>query len=251
MREVQEATLITLTPPVLVAGAGMVILLVAALVATSCWLRRRKQRTLADVGDPQVAEGRGGDIEDVIDVRVLRAQIRTLEEALEEALEEEMLLVHEPALPVESVRSVVGDEAVEELRRRIRSTVRGLSARMQDDATAIHVLARVEAAVDRLMVPVVPFVRPTLTVAHQVAMLPTEVAPAILSPVRQLAIEEAVPHVAIPDVPNTQTPSFESPYAAPVLDTPLDADEVVLPIPARTPSPEIRRGRRWLRRSAA
>jgi hypothetical protein len=247
MREVQEATLITLTPPVLVAGAGMVILLVAALVATSGWLRRRKQRTLADVGDPQVAAGGGGDIEDVIDVRVLRAQIRTLEEALEE----EMLLVHEPALPVESVRSVVGDEAVEELRRRIRSTVRGLSARMQDDATAIHVLARVEAAVDRLMVPVVPFVRPTLTVAHQVAMLPTEVAPAILSPVRQLAIEEAVPHVAIPDVPNKQTPSFESPYAAPVLDTPPDADEVVLPIPARTPSPEIRRGRRWPRRSAA
>lgn len=231
-----------LAPPVLAAGGGTVFFLAVVLVATSRRLRRPRQQTLSAVGDLQVAAGEAADAEEVTDVRVLHAQIRTLEEALEQ----ETALVREPTFAPETIR----DEAIEELHRRIRSTVRGLAARMEDDPTAVHVLGRVEAAVNRLMAPTVRFVRPTLTVARQVAMLPTEVVPAALNPVRESAVEEAAPKVAIPEIPDTEMPNPETPYAAPVLATPLD-EEVVLPIPARTPSPEIRRGRRWLRPSAA
>lgn len=231
-----------LAPPVLAAGAGMVFFLAVVLVVTSRRLRLRKQQTPSAVGDLQVAAGEAADAEEVTDVRVLHAQIRTLEEALEQ----ETALAREPAFTPETIR----DEAVEELHLRIRSTVRGLAVRMEDDPTAVHVLARVEAAVNRLMAPTAPFVRPTLTTARQVAMLPTEVPPAALNPVREIAVEEAVPEIAIPEVPNTEMPNPETPYAAPRLATPLD-EEMVLPIPARTPSPEIRHGRRWLRRSAA
>lgn len=231
-----------LAPPVLAAGAGMVFFLAVVLVATLRRLKRRRQQTSSAVGDLQVAAGEAADTEEVTDVRVLHALIRTLEEALEQ----ETTFVREPAFTPETIR----DEAVAELHRRIRSTVRGLAVRMEDDPTAVHVLARVEAAVNRLMAPTTLFVRPTLTAARQVAMLPIEVPPAALNPVLEIAVEEGPPAIASREVPNTEMPNPETPYAAPVLATPLD-EEAVPPVPARTPSPEIRRGHRWLPRSAA
>lgn len=233
-----------LSPSVLAAVAGAVFFLAVVLVATSRRIRRRRQ-TLSPVEElPAVAE-EAADVEEVTDVRVLHAQIR----ALEEALEQETALVREPVVAPEVLR----DEAVAELHRRIRATVRGLAVRMEDDPTAVQVLARVEAAVSRLMVPTAPFVRPTLTVAHQVAMLPTD-SPAALGPVREVAVEEAVPEVATREVPTPERPGPETVYAAPVLAPPLEQEveeEVVLPIPARTPSTASPRGRRWLRRGAA
>lgn len=234
-------TVSELAQPVLAAGAGVIFLLALVLVASSRWLRRRRKQAPAAVGELEAVAGEGADAEDVTDVRVLHAQIR----ALEEALEQETALVREPVLTPEEIR----DEAVAEFHRRIRATVRGLAARMEDDPTAVHVLARVEAAVNRLMVPDAPFVRPTLTVARQVAIPPTE-APAALNPVGELTVEEAVSEVAIREVAATERPRPETPYAAPVLAPPLE-EEVVLPIPPRTTSPEIQRGRRWRRRGAA
>lgn len=230
-----------LPPPVLAAGACLVFFLAIVLVVTSRRLGRDTQQTPSALEDPQVVAVDAADAEEVTDLRVLHAQIRTLEEALEQ----ETALAREPAFTPEMI-----NDAVEELHLRVRATVRGLAVRMENDPAAVHVLARVDAAVNRLMAPTAPFVRPTLTVACQVAMLPTEVPPAALNPVHRIAVEEAVPEVVMPEVVNPEVVTAEPLYAAPVLATPLD-EEVVLPIPPRTPSPEIRRGRRWLRRSAA
>lgn len=214
----------------LAAGASVSFFLAVLLVAISRHLGRRKQQTPSAVVDLQVDTGPATAVEEVTDVRVLHAHIRILEEALEQ----ETALVREPAPTPEAIRK----EAVDELHRRIRSTVHGLGVRMEDDPAAVLVLARVEAAVNRLMPPAAQFVRPTLTVARHVERLPTEVPSA--DPVRQFAGEDAVPEVPNPTVPP----------AAPSPATPV-GEEAVLPIPARTPSPEIRRGRRWLHGSAA
>lgn len=237
MRQVQEFAFLAWGDSyVLAAGAGLVFFLGVVLVVTLRRLKRRREQIPSAVADLQVAAGDGADAEEVTDVRVLQTQIRTLEEALEQ----ETARVREPAFNPDEIR----DEAVAELHSRIRSTVRGLAVRMEDDPTALEVMARVEAAVERLVVPATSFVRPTLTISRQVAMLPTEAPPAALDPVRATPVEEPVPGEAISEVPSAEMPHPQAPYAAPVLVAPL-VDEVVLPIPARTPSPEVRRGRRW------
>lgn len=303
--------------PLLAAGAGLVFVFAVALVTFLRRLKRHRQQASSavedfqvtggeaadlevaagevadpepaagEVDDPEVPGGETADIEDVTDVRVLHAQIR----ALEEALEQETAVVRELAFAPDTIR----DEAVAEFHRRIRLTVRGLAVRMEDDPTAVDVLARVSAGVDRLMAPNVQFVRPTLTIASKVATLSIEMRPAAFQAANEIAVEEAAPEIAAPEVavPEAAAPEMadfetaeldltdletaapemadfetaeldltdldtadsdttdpEIPDAAPSLDAP-PGEELVLPIPARTPSPEIRRGRHWLRRSAA
>lgn len=207
------------------------------------------------------------------DVRVLQAQIRSLEEALAQqeiarAAEAEPVTVAEPETRVEpepqpATDRATRDEVTREVLHRVRCTVRGLGVRMDGDPVAADILARVDAAVERLAATGL-FERPTLSEPDHTLHLPQGVAGAQAfesAPVEAAAPVETAP-VETPPAPSAPAPAapamrmpFEVPDEEPVVATPAalaaDEPEVVLPVPPSPPAPEVHRGRRWLRRSTA
>jgi hypothetical protein len=149
--------------------------------------------------------------------------------------------------------------------QRIQATVRGLSVRTGDDPVAVDVLARVVAAVDRLMVPE-SFERPVLSetgplyaavaAAPEPAAPPAQEAtplPAVPAmrpsdmPVTELTTQ-ALPEAEIAEAPPEEAPAAETqPIDAVVVDDP----DLVLPIPAPPRPQPAPRGRRLRRNSVA
>ena len=81
-------------------------------------------------------------VEEQVDLRSLKAQVRTLEEALER-------------IQAEPVFSVSAEDlaAEESFRRQVAATLRGLGERTREDETPERTLARVAAAIERLDAP--------------------------------------------------------------------------------------------------
>lgn len=193
------------------------------------------------------------------DVRVLQAQIRSLEEALTQ--QEATRIAEAESVPEPEPEPVADQATREEVTRevlhRVRCTVRGLGVRMEGDPVAADILARVDAAVDRLAATGL-FERPTLSEPDHTLPLPDGVAvPQVESaPVETVQVETAPVETVAPmsSTPAMRMP-LEVPDEEPVVTTPAavaaDEPEVVLPVPPSPPAPEVHRGRRWLRRSTA
>lgn len=184
-------------------------------------------------------------------LRALQAHVRCLEEALE-------LETHR----VTELRALLDTghgEAVGEGMRRVRSTVRGLARRTEGDAVATEVLARVEAALDRLSTAHA-FARPVLTRAGATT---TGSAPSPGQLLMHGHHPDPGPPAATAEVPGELLPSGVADVGVEGLES-HHADErhpgagapereVVLPVPPRE-DPEAglgQRGRRWFRRHAA
>ena len=200
------------------------------------------------------------------DVRVLQAQIHSLEEALAQqedsrAPEPEAETRPEPE-PVAANESAIRDEVTREVLHRVRCTVRGLGVRNEGDPVAADILARVEAAVDRLAATGL-FERPTLSEPDHTLPLPQGVAVPQAVETTPLArttpraeTAAAPPPAPVPAPPAAHMPlevpddeSVESPVAPAAVAA--DEPEVVLPVPPSPPAPQAHRGRRWRRRSTA
>jgi hypothetical protein len=151
-------------------------------------------------------------------VRALRAQVRSLEQALE--------LV--PDVPAPVAVPAAADAAY---RRQVLLAVRAVASRTGDDDDPRHAAARVVAAVERLDAD--GFARPVLPgiVSRTVATLPRPAAAPTTTP-------------AMPT-----TPVLPTPAAVERTEDPVDRAEVVLPVPPPAP-PEPRRSRRLRRRHA-
>jgi hypothetical protein len=146
--------------------------------------------------------------------------------------------------------------------QRMQATVRGLSVRTGDDPVAVDVLARVVAAVDRLMAPDT-FARPALS-----ETAPLLAAAARATPLPAPSDAEATPSPAVPamrpsDMPVTELTTRQLPVVeeldeapAPMTETqPIEAivveddPDLVLPIPAPPKPQPAPRGRRLRRNS--
>jgi hypothetical protein len=161
-------------------------------------------------------------------------------------------------------------EAEQQSLQRIRATVRGIGVRTGEDPVAVDVLARVVAAVDRLMVPDCSFARPALSETGPLLAAATAAPQEAGLPAQEATPLPAVPTMRPSDMPVTElspaaTPAASVPDEAPAMasalmpttDTrPIDAvvvedPELVLPIPAPPKPPPAPRGRRLRRNSVA
>jgi hypothetical protein len=156
-------------------------------------------------------------------------------------------------------------QAEQESLRRIQATVRGLGVRTGDDPVAVDVLARVVAAVDRLMAPD-SFARPALSdTGSLLAAAAAEPLPAA-PPARPATPLPAVPAMRPSDMPVTELSATQLPPAAvpderpvpaptpqtqPIEAVVVDDAELVLPIPAPPKPQPAPRGRRLRRSSVA
>ena len=197
---------------------------------------------------------------DTLQVRILRNQVRTLEQALEQ---EQVLY-----------SSGRGHEDLEAYRRRVHAVIRAMGGKLDAGAAAPEALARVSAAVDRLTVAET-FVRPTLTAAPVATpgyLSPSYLGSEHISPVRDTG---AVAVLERPTTAVSPQPAAPVQSPAPVGDMmPVDAlddqafelsqgdsrptsaevstqHEVVLPVPPMAQSEQNRRNRRWFRGRAA
>lgn len=174
-----------------------------------------------------------------LQVRSLRAHVRTLEAALEQE-QERAVLERQDASTAEEVAAY---------RRRVDATIRAMSRQMEGDGAAEVILARVAAAVDRLAAPN-GFVRPTLSPAGPVAVL-TRPADSIQLHSVGVAPEttQLLPHATMPALDES---SEAVSWTAEADLEPAPAEpEVVLPVPLMAQSEENRRGRLRFRARAA
>lgn len=280
--------------PLSVLALAVVVALVA-LVLVALAARRRRARlgvtldwiqdyevtaeTLAD--NPELDRRTAGA--ESLALRTLRAQVRTLEQALEQ----------EQARPDATLTAPAAAEVVD-FRRDVTLTLRALARRTADGEDPRRSLARAAAAVDRLVAPET-FARPVLSPAPPLALSAggrsASWGGGLVAPTPALVVSPAVqaaPTVTHAPAPTTVThapvPAAHQPMApagqddtvagfAPVeqdltaelpampvtagavtgADDSADAEpreEVVLPVPPpRNDNPQ--RGRRWLRRGAA
>ncbi len=149
--------------------------------------------------------------------------------------------------------------------QRIQATVRGLSVRTGDDPVAVDVLARVVAAVDRLMVTE-SFERPVLSETGPLLAAVASAPQADAPPAREATPLPAVPAMRPSDMPVTELTTKALSEAAIAEDLPEEAPEpetqpidavvvddpdLVLPIPAPPRPQPAPRGRRLRRNSVA
>lgn len=240
-------------------GVAAVLALVAAGVLVWLTLRLRSREAKVDNGlewiqelqlcpstvighrHDSVPSGHFHGVESLA-LRTLRAQVRTLEQALDE---------QQCDLPPWRTRSA--DEADAAFRRDVLTTIRALSLRTPAGESPGHTLARVTAAVERLGGPTV-LARPVLTPAAQVRPLR---APAPAAP-PAAAESLAAPHAE----PGNE---YTEQYAGSATDVASDLDHAtaetepadipavpraVLPVPAWVSAEDSQRGRRWFRRAA-
>jgi hypothetical protein len=182
-----------------------------------------------DVEEEPVSSG------DTLQVRILRNQVRSLEEALEQEQ-----LHH---------ATDSGNEDLELYRRRVHAVIRAMGGKLDTGAAAPEALARVSAAVDRLSVRD-PFTRPTLSPALAGGVV---VAGGVAGGVAVMERPAVVADLPPADVVGE---AFEADEAAVVVDempsVPISTErEVVLPVPPVAESDQNRRNRRWFRGRAA
>lgn len=239
---------------------GLVLLLTRGLA--SAQRREQGEPDPADraAGDPPGADEPTPPDPDPAQLRTLQAHVRSLEQALE--LETHRVAELRALLESGQPDSGHPESAGEDLHR-VRATVRGLARRTAGDAVATEVLARVEAALERLSAPSA-FARPVLTRAG------TTTIGTVPSP-GELLMHDHHPEpgrgTAAAEVPTGSAPTGpleDEPEGLELLGPHHAADdhhpgagaperEVVLPVPPRE-VPEAssgQRGRRWFRRHAA
>lgn len=174
------------------------------------------------------------DVREPVQIRALRAQVRTLEAALEQEQTRDLVQ-----------RATV--EATDQLtayRRQVELTLRAISRQVEGDSEAERIAARIAAAVERLADPE-DFSRPTLSPAGAVAVLSRPTSPAVLHAV-ETKVETAAPAQQVEEPVEDLSPTAEADLA-PAPQQP----EVVLPVPPMAESEANRRGRRRFRGSAA
>jgi hypothetical protein len=217
------------------------------------WWRRRRPATPAavDLLDPELPEL--PDHVEPATVRALRAQVRTLEEALENAGDGQPV----PVVTREPVPVVTAEaDILASYRRQVRLAVLAVSLGASPDDDPQHAVARVAAAIDRLDRPGT-LARPALPEtfgrvasapevrAVQVVRVPA--APVVVTPEPDLEDElDVMAHMTSLSAP-------APPWSDTDTDTEAEAGagaEVVLPVPPPAPA-EPRRGRRRQRHSAA
>ena len=217
---------------------------------------------------------------------------RLLEQLMQQAMAEEQLsaaLVPEAAEAVAAQRTDAGvmvsdvithdlvpisslhaarAEAEQQSLQRLRATVRGIGTRTGDDPVAVDVLARVVAAVDRLMVSDSSFARPALSetgpllaaaaaAAPQEATLPSREATPLPAVPTMRPSDMPVTELSAPVLPDQAIPDEMPALATLTTDTQLidavvvEDPELVLPIPAPPKPPPAPRGRRLKRHSVA
>ena len=282
-------------PTPALAGAAALLVALLALVGLALRARRRAAREAALVDAVDAVDEAGEPVEVTTEeddrrteVRVLRAQVRTLEQALQEAMYNAATIAAAERLgradllelvrPVESVATAGGDAAedpadvVEEAadalasyQRQVLLAVRAVELRTAAGDDARHAVSRVAAAIARLDAADV-FARPVLAaVARPADQAPQASALVPSVPTAVAAIATAPePEVA----PRTEAESAPLPAAEPIESGPIEARpteseptepvpaepaaevELVLPVPPPATA-ESRRTRRWLRRTAA
>lgn len=227
---------------------GLAVLLTRGLSQA----QRREQGGRLRPDEPAAVDTEGaGDEEepppDPADLRMLRAHVRSLEQALE--LESRRVAELRALLDGGHPR---GDDGLQQ----VRATIRGLARRTAGDAVAAEVLERLEAGLQRLSAPPA-FARPVLTRA------PTAIPGSAPSPGEVLMHES---HPAPRGAPGSadahgaegpgSTGSAEDPGPHPLTGVhPASGTperEVVLPVPPRehAEAGSRHRGRRWLGRRA-
>jgi len=209
------------------------------LVATLDWIQDFELTPQTFIEHPELDRRKAGS--ESLAIRTLRAQVRTLEQALEQEQER----------PTVSVTVPEQDPAAEAeaFRRDVTLTLRALARRTADDECPRHTLARATAAVERLGAPEA-FSRPVLAPAATVHALPT--GRAALRQVPAVPVEAAVEAEPTLELPETAPELPETTDVQPEPHAPTaDEPEVVLPVPALSNDHDTQRGRRWFRRTAA
>lgn len=191
-------------------------------------------------------------------LRTLRAQVRTLEQALEQ----EQRYFSPVAVPVSD------QSAVAAFRRDVLLTVKALGSRTASDEGGRHTLARLTAAIERLDAGDA-FARPVLAPAATVLAMPArpkartiaaapqpeEVTPEAAQyadsdePVQETVLEHLEHLDAAGETPSDMSSSLPPlPESSHLVEA---APQVVLPVPSLMTTTQTQRGRRWFRRSAA
>ena len=204
-------------------------------VATLDWIQDFELTPQTFIDHPELDRRKAGG--ESLALRTLRAQVRTLEQALEDAETRDHAAVAVPA----------GDPAdeVEAFRRDVTLTLRALARRTADDDSPQHTLARATAAVERLGAPEA-FSRPVLAPAATLHAPPASRVALRRAPA--VTVEAPVPVEAPEAAELPETPEVQpEPAHAPAMHEP----EVVLPVPALSNDNDTQRGRRWFRRTAA
>ena len=180
------------------------------------------------------------ELDALSDVRVLRLQVKALENALEE----------QSARVLELQAQVLAPNPDEDAITRMLLTIKGLRAAMADDPVADRVLSRVEAAIRRLEAAVIA-ARPVLPEPADHPAV--DVAPA---PVADAAPEPDVDVAPEPDAETAEAGNPEHADQAGPADgaeatdgEPPVPDDRVMPVPAPPAVEPAPRKRRWLRSS--
>lgn len=246
------------------AGVALIVILaVRALVRAVA--RRRVRRVEEPALEPvtalseqeqPVAADEPADLDDEhsVLVRSLRAQVRTLEQALEQLPTDRIPALEPPQVPAE-------EEPAAAYRHQVALTLRALAGRTDHVESPQRTLARVAAAIERLDGPD-HLVRPAIPAPVYRVHAPAELVESTSSvrtlapPQPTMAFQAPVPYAVEQAVEDAFAGSFDddedvsgvgNPEA--VLFAPAEP-ELVLPVPPPAPA-EPKRNRRWLRRHAA
>lgn len=222
----------------------------ARVGATLDWIHDYELTPQTFVDHPELDRRKSGG--ESLALRTLRAQVRTLEQALEQEQQ------RPTTLAVRTPENVTPDA----FRRDVALTLRALARRTADDENPRHTLARAAAAIERLGAPEA-FARPVLAPAATVHVLPSgRIGRLQVQSPRQPVMSDVVaPPAADAPVPAPASgpvveETVSSPEAdlAPTTDEVLpvpDGPEIVRPVPPVDTGHPTQRGRRWFRRHAA
>ena len=166
-----------------------------------------------------------------LQVRILRAQVRSLEETLEQEL---------LGAAIRSEERAAGLEQVAVFQRRVLTTIGAIGRQVGSEPAAVNALDRVAAAVDRLAMPA-GFERPALS--------PAGTSTAHIEPGASLEWSSTPTPGAEHDV-DQAAPVAEQQTAAEEIAAAPAEPEVVLPVPPVAKSTTTAGGRRWFRRAA-
>ena len=250
-------------------GAGaagvtlIVILAVRALVRAVA--RRRVRQVEEPVLEPAVAlsepeqpvavdEPADLDDEHSVLVRSLRAQVRTLEQALEQLPTDRIPALEPPQVPAE-------EEPAAAYRHQVALTLRALAGRTDHVESPQRTLARVAAAIERLDGSD-QLVRPAIPAPVYRVHAPAELVEStssvrtLAAPQPTMAFQAPVPYAVEQAVEDAFAGSFDDEEEVAGFANPeavlfaADEPELVLPVPPPAAA-EPKRNRRWLRRHAA
>lgn len=204
--------------------------------------------------DEPVDEDVDLDDEHSVLVRSLRAQVRTLEQALEQLPTDRIPALEPPQVPAE-------EEPAAAYRHQVALTLRALAGRTDHVESPQRTLARVAAAIERLDGPD-HLVRPAIPAPVYRVHAPAELVESTSSvrtlspPQPTMAFQAPVPYAVEQAVEDAFAGAFEDEEEVAGIGNPEavlfapDEPELVLPVPPPAAA-EPKRNRRWLRRHAA